>query len=260
MIDALKLQPANPSFLAGRNAILAADVALTGGANELEIWTALRRGMGQSAVDNGANSASVSAAFDVPVLELHVTGSTPSAGAIVAAPPTDFTIHFSNAVDEGSVLPEALQVNTQPATSVTIVDVDTLTFHYASSPVTSEGLQTMSMIAGALLRQGDNQPLLAFGQTFRFDQLPLSVSSLTPTAGSLVTLPLTSVTLHFNEAVDPASVSSGDLQVSQGTVSQATLVDASTIAFTLSGVTTEGTLNLHLAAGAVTRRVRQSRA
>ena len=108
------------------------DSALTGGANELEIWTAFaRRGMGQSAVDNGANSASVSAAFDVPVLELHVTGSTPSAGAIVAAPPTDFTIHFSNAVDEGSVLPEALQVNTQPATSVPIVDADTLKFPYA---------------------------------------------------------------------------------------------------------------------------------
>lgn len=35
-----KLNRLNLLFLAARNAILAADVALTGGANQLEIWTA----------------------------------------------------------------------------------------------------------------------------------------------------------------------------------------------------------------------------
>ncbi len=68
VLDAMKLQPANPSFLAGRDAILAADVALTGGENQLAIWTAFaRRGMGFSADDGGSgNALSVSAAFDLP--------------------------------------------------------------------------------------------------------------------------------------------------------------------------------------------------
>ncbi len=68
VMDGLKLQPANPSFLDGRDAILAADEALTGGENSGEIWTAFaRRGMGFSANDGGsANATAVTAAFDLP--------------------------------------------------------------------------------------------------------------------------------------------------------------------------------------------------
>ena len=68
VMDALKLQGTNPSYLDGRNAILTADVALTGGQNQAEIWTAFaRRGMGLSASDGGSASAtSVSEAFDTP--------------------------------------------------------------------------------------------------------------------------------------------------------------------------------------------------
>ncbi|MCA9247159.1 MAG: M36 family metallopeptidase, partial [Planctomycetales bacterium] len=68
VMDGLKLQPSNPSFLDARDAILAADLALTGGANSLAIWTAFaRRGMGFSADDGGsANATSVTEAFDLP--------------------------------------------------------------------------------------------------------------------------------------------------------------------------------------------------
>ena len=68
VMDGLKLQPIRPSFLDARDAILAADIALTTGENLLEIWTAFsRRGMGFSADDGGsANSLSVTEAFDVP--------------------------------------------------------------------------------------------------------------------------------------------------------------------------------------------------
>jgi subtilisin-like proprotein convertase family protein len=70
VIEGLKLQGANPSFLAGRDAILAADVALNGGANQAEIWTAFaRRGMGFSANDGGnSNAYTVTEAFDLPPL------------------------------------------------------------------------------------------------------------------------------------------------------------------------------------------------
>ena len=69
VMDGLKLQPANPSMLEGRDAILLADQILTGGANQQEIWTAFaRRGMGLSAFDGGSgNAINVVEAFDVPV-------------------------------------------------------------------------------------------------------------------------------------------------------------------------------------------------
>ena len=68
VMDGLKLQGTNPSFLAGRDAILAADFALTGGQNQAEIWAAFaRRGMGFSASDGGsATATTVVEAFDVP--------------------------------------------------------------------------------------------------------------------------------------------------------------------------------------------------
>lgn len=66
--DGLKLQPANPSFLDARDAILLADQLNYGGANFVAIWTAFaRRGMGFSADDGGSgNSTVVFEAFDLP--------------------------------------------------------------------------------------------------------------------------------------------------------------------------------------------------
>ncbi|KPE51323.1 T9SS-dependent M36 family metallopeptidase [Chryseobacterium indologenes] len=50
VIDALKLQPCNPSFIQGRNAILAADQAKTGGQDKCMIWkTFAKRGLGVNA-------------------------------------------------------------------------------------------------------------------------------------------------------------------------------------------------------------------
>ncbi|MFO0870719.1 MAG: M36 family metallopeptidase [Pirellulales bacterium] len=68
VMDGLKLQGTNPSYLDARDAILAADVVLTGGQNHAEIWTAFaRRGMGVSASDGGgSNATTVTEAFDVP--------------------------------------------------------------------------------------------------------------------------------------------------------------------------------------------------
>ena len=68
VMDGLKLQPVNPSFLDARDAILTADQILTGGANNAIIWQAFaRRGMGFSAFDGGSgNATTVVQAFDVP--------------------------------------------------------------------------------------------------------------------------------------------------------------------------------------------------
>ncbi|KAI1262879.1 extracellular elastinolytic metallo proteinase [Xylariaceae sp. FL1019] len=50
VIDGMALQPCNPNFVQARDAILDADVALTGGENQCEIWTAFaKRGLGDGA-------------------------------------------------------------------------------------------------------------------------------------------------------------------------------------------------------------------
>lgn len=66
--EALKLQPCSPGFVDGRDAILAADQALFGGANECDIWNAFaKRGLGFSASQGSANSTGDEVeAFDVP--------------------------------------------------------------------------------------------------------------------------------------------------------------------------------------------------
>jgi hypothetical protein len=53
VIDGLKLQPCGPGFVEGRDAILAADIALTGGEDQCLIWTVFaNRGLGINA-DSG---------------------------------------------------------------------------------------------------------------------------------------------------------------------------------------------------------------
>ncbi len=254
VMEAMKLQPANPSFIQARDAIIAADVALNGGADLLEIWTAFaRRGLGFSASTANSSSTVVTVAFDLPNLGLTVTGTTPASGAIVTTPPTTFVVDFSDPYDSASVQPGDLTVNGIPATGRTFTDLDTVTFTFGVSPVTSQGLQTMTIAAGAITRDSDNDGVDAFSASFRYDALPLAVVSTFPPVGATVTLPLTTLDVNFNEPVAPGSVSATDLTVNQGSVSGFTLLNSNTtIRFTLSGITTEGTLNASIAAGALT--------
>lgn len=69
VIDGLKLTPCNPGFVDGRDAILAADVANNGGANQAHIWAAFaRRGLGVSASQGSSSSRSDQVeAFNTPV-------------------------------------------------------------------------------------------------------------------------------------------------------------------------------------------------
>ncbi len=66
--EGMKLQGCSPGFVNGRDAIIAADAALYGGANECLIWEAFaRRGLGYSASQGSSNSRSDGTeAFDLP--------------------------------------------------------------------------------------------------------------------------------------------------------------------------------------------------
>jgi len=68
VMDGMKMQPCRPGFVDGRNAILAADVALTGGKNQCEIWRGFaKRGLGFSASQGSSFSRTDGVeAFDLP--------------------------------------------------------------------------------------------------------------------------------------------------------------------------------------------------
>lgn len=68
VMDGMKTQPCAPGFVSGRTAILFADTALTGGANQCEIWRGFaKRGLGFSATQGDTNSrADGVEAFDLP--------------------------------------------------------------------------------------------------------------------------------------------------------------------------------------------------
>lgn len=68
VMDGMKLQPCNPGFIDGRDAILRADSILYNGANQCLIWEVFaRRGLGYSA-DQGSSSSRTdqTEAFDLP--------------------------------------------------------------------------------------------------------------------------------------------------------------------------------------------------
>lgn len=69
VVDALKLQPCSPTFVTGRNAILAADQAKTGGADKCMIWkTFAKRGLGVNAAPGGLTGRWLG--FDQPAPDL----------------------------------------------------------------------------------------------------------------------------------------------------------------------------------------------
>jgi extracellular elastinolytic metalloproteinase len=59
VMDGMKFQPCSPGFVDGRDAILTADAALTGGLNQCEIWAGFsKRGLGFSAKQGSSSSRS----------------------------------------------------------------------------------------------------------------------------------------------------------------------------------------------------------
>ncbi len=69
VFDGLKLQGCGPGFVVGRDAIIAADTALTGGENYCTLWRGFaRRGLGFSAVQGTTNRNDNDEAFDLPTI------------------------------------------------------------------------------------------------------------------------------------------------------------------------------------------------
>ncbi len=190
-------------------------------------------------------------------LGLFVGSTTPAHDDLVSAPPTDVTLHFSDAIDPTSVQAGDLLVNAIAADSFNLDDSDSVTFHFNSSPVAVEGLQTMSLAADSILRQSDGDGVAAMTRTFFYDPTPLQVTAITPSSGSTLVLPDPTLVVDFNEPIAPGSVGVDDLELSAGRVASAILLDPDSVQYQLADLVSEQDLTVTLAAGAVRDAVGQ---
>lgn len=134
VMDALKLQPSNPTFLEARDAILQADVVLTGGQNQAYIWTAFaRRGMGSDA-DAGPNADStvVTEGFDQLVSAVDDFVSVPKGQS------TAINV-LSNDSDAQGLNPATVRIVSGPSTGTAIVGSNgTIIYTPAPNPPVTE--------------------------------------------------------------------------------------------------------------------------
>jgi extracellular elastinolytic metalloproteinase len=251
VMDAMKIQPANPSFTQARDAIVAADIALTGGNNLYEIWAAFaRRGLGQGSSTPGSTStATPTLSTTLPML---VQSVGPGQGNVVTTAPANYTLNVTSPIDPASLQASDFVVNGQPATGVSYTPgLNTVTFTFTVSPVSAEGPQTIQIASGAFTRASDGSPVAAFSSTFYLDATPLLVTSISPTPGSAVSLPLTTIDVNLNQAINPASVQNSDLTISKGSVTGFTLLNGNTtVRFTVANLISETTMDVSVAAGA----------
>jgi hypothetical protein len=113
----MKLQPCNPGFVDGRDAILLADRLSNGGANQCLIWEAFaRRGLGVSAVQGSSNNVNDGTeAFDVPTtpgcLILGVSEVGLDTNFSIYPNPSNGNINISTIVDAGDVTISIVDLN-----------------------------------------------------------------------------------------------------------------------------------------------------
>ncbi|MEE8451643.1 MAG: S8 family serine peptidase, partial [Thermoguttaceae bacterium] len=193
--------------------------------------------------------AAVEAVYDL--FAMKVVGTTPAAGQIITSMPTEFTIDFSDPYIEATVAAGDLRINGTPADSVVMTDADTLTFQFATSPIVEQGPQKISMASGSVERVGDSWPAESFKAIFNYDEVPMEVVSTDPAGGKFSGLPLTGLTIDFNEPYRPESIGTDDLILSRGSVTGFSLLDADSVQYMLDGLQDDGMLTVEMVAGAV---------
>lgn len=130
VMDGLKLQPCSPGFLDARDAILAADRATFGGANQALIWQVFaRRGMGSNAVQGSSdNLLDNTAGFLAPSGLATAEAQADGAGLTLYPNPTRAQLTLRLAAGAGtapvqiavqSVLGQVMQTRTLTAAAAT---------------------------------------------------------------------------------------------------------------------------------------------
>ena len=196
---------------------------------------------------------------DRDLVGFAVISTSPACGSVISTQPTDFVVNLTDPVKPGTVQASDFTVNGAPANSFILGGGNTqITFHFNSSPVTTQGVQTMHIPAGAFNRASDNMPNLDFTCTFLYDAVLLQVVSTVPPDGGTFSPPAPNdyqYDVNFNEPVDVASVQTSDLTVtgnSGPSVTAVSVINGSmTARFTLHMISGRN-LTASIAAGAIT--------
>ncbi len=197
---------------------------------------------------------------DRELVGFAVTTTTPACNSIISTQPTDFVINLSDAVDTATVQASDFTVNGTPSNLAPTFSNGnaTITFHFSTSPVTTQGPQTMHIPAGAFNRISDGMPNFDFTCTFCYALTPLMVVSTVPPDGGTFSPPAPgdyNFDVNFNQAVDPASVQDSDLTVSGNSgpsVTGHTLMNGNTTVRFMLHMNFGGTLTASIGAGAIT--------
>src|SRR5213079_1926624 len=162
------------------------------------------------------NSQSQQDAFtDRELVGFAVTTTDPTCNSVITTQPTQFVVNLSDAVNESSVQPTDFTVNGIPANSDSFSNGDlTITFTFNTSPVTTQGVQTMHIPADSFTRQSDGMGNFEFMCTFCYATTPLEVRSTNPPVGGTFSPPAPGdyeYDVTFNQDIDPGSVDISDL-------------------------------------------------
>ncbi len=190
-------------------------------------------------------------------LNIHVTTTIPAIASVISNQPTTFTVNISEPADPATLQAGDFSVNGISASDFAYTPGSTtIVFTFVDSPVTTEGLQTMSVPAGAFIGAVTGNPVAAFTGAFRYDTLLLQVVATAPPVNGVFTLPgPVTYDVTFNEPINPASVQLGDLQLSgmagSSVVAASVLPGNTTVRFTIN-IPGEGALTAAIPAGAIT--------
>jgi hypothetical protein len=198
---------------------------------------------------------------DRDLVGFAVIGADPACGSVISTQPTDFVINTTDPVQGGTIDATDFTVNGIPADDFSYVDGSmTIHFLYDTSPVTTQGEQTMHIPAGAFLSDPAGDPVLEFNCTFRYDATLLAVTDTVPPDGGTFDPPgpaSYTYDMNFNEPVEAGSVQTSDLHLSGipgSTVDNVQVINGGTTAeFTITiNSIFSGTLTVNLPAGSIT--------
>jgi hypothetical protein len=187
-----------------------------------------------------------------------VTSTIPACNSVINTQPTNFVVNLSGAVDPTTVQATDFTVNGIPANSFTLGMSNTqITFTFNSSPVTTQGPQTMHIPAGAF-NDTSAHPVADFTCTFCYALTPLQVTTTNPPVGGTFSPAAPgdyTYDVNFNQAVDPSSVQTSDLTITGnvgGSVTAVTLANGNTTARFTVHFSFGGSVTLSVAAGSIT--------
>jgi hypothetical protein len=191
--DAMKLDPANPTYLQGRDALIAADQMSYGGADVADIWAGFAaRGMGKSAIVASSSSQTVTEAFDVP--DTVPPSINCPANIVTAALPgqTSANVNFNVTASDNS---GSVNVTSTPAsgssfplgtTTVTSTAVDPSNNNASCTftvTVVEAATVNRALIISEYRLRGAAGALDEFVELYNNSDAPLTVATMDQTAG-----------------------------------------------------------------------------